>query len=265
MALLKYPYTNLHELNLDWIIEQLNNTDGPVRTVNGKSGMVTLTGEDIERSTSNPETVATALQSQGTSLQTVRNQIGTTALPTTAQTLTGAIAEHETDITGIDNKIGTTVLPTTAQTLTGAAAELDGDVTTINNKIGNTALPTTAQTLTGAISEHETDITNIKNDIGFQIKQAAYNNAAEISFNIPSNSRYVFMVTSAGVNTEGCMLMVASNSSGYLSIAEVFKGSGVTVTTSTNTLTITYTTTGNRYYLYMPMTTVSNPVTPIIS
>ena len=64
----------------------------------------------------------------------------------------------ETDITGINNKIGNTALPTTAQTLTGAAAELDGDVTTINNKIGNTALPTTAQTLSGAIAELNSDL-----------------------------------------------------------------------------------------------------------
>ena len=166
MAILKYPYTNLHELNLDWLIEQLNNQDGPVRSVNGKSGMVVLTGEDIERSTSNPQTVADALQTQGTSIQTARNQIGTTPLPTTAQTVTGAIAEHETDITDINNKIGSTALPTIAQTLTGAIAENAGEIANVDDTIGSTALPTTAQTLTGAIAEHETDITNINNKIG---------------------------------------------------------------------------------------------------
>ena len=162
MSLLKYPYTNLHELNLDWIIEQLNK-ENPVISVNGKQGIVTLTGQDINRAPNNPQTVEQAISSQGTSIQSVQTKIGVTPLPTTAQTLTGAIAEHETDITGINNKIGNTVLPTTAQTLTGATAELDGDVTGINNKIGNTALPTTAQTLTGAIAEHETDITGINN------------------------------------------------------------------------------------------------------
>jgi len=125
MALIKYPYTNLHELNLDWLIEQLNNPDGPVRSVNGKSGIVTLTGEDIARSTSNPETVAAALQTQGSALQTVRNQIGVTALPTVAQTLTGAIAENAQTIADVeDNVIGNTELPTEAQTLTGAIAEM---------------------------------------------------------------------------------------------------------------------------------------------
>ena len=164
MALIKYPYTNLHELNLDWIIEQLNQS-GAVLSVNGKHGAVTLTGEDINRTSNSSETIAQALTTQGNSIQSVQTKIGVTALPTTAQTITGAIAEHETDITNINNKIGSTALPTTAQTLTGAAAELDGDVTTINNKIGNTALPTTAQTLTGAIAEHETDISGISSSV----------------------------------------------------------------------------------------------------
>lgn len=166
MSVIKYPYTNLHELNLDWIIEQLNNPDGPVRTVNGKSGMVVLTGEDIERSTSNPETVAAALQSQGSALQSVQNKLGTTPLPTTAQTVTGAIAEHETDITGINNKIGSTALPTIAQTLTGGIAENAGEIADIDDAIGTTALPTVAQTLTGAIAENAGEIASIEDDIG---------------------------------------------------------------------------------------------------
>lgn len=167
MSLIKYPYTNLHELNLDWIIEQLNNQDGPVRSVNGKSGIVTLTGEDIVRSSSNPETVATALNTQGTSIQTVRNQIGVTALPTTAQTLTGAIAENAQEIADVeDNVIGSTALPTTAQTLTGAIAENAQEISNVeDNVIGNTALPTTAQTLTGAIAENAQEIANVEDNV----------------------------------------------------------------------------------------------------
>ena len=174
MALIKYPYTNLHELNLDWLIEQLNNPDGPVRSVNGKSGIVTLTGEDIERSSGNPETVAAALTSQGTAIQTVRTQIGVTALPTVAQTLTGAIAENAQEIADVeDNVIGSTALPTTAQTLTGAIAENAGnignnasDITSINNKIGDTALPTVAQTLTGGVAENAGNISSLATTVG---------------------------------------------------------------------------------------------------
>lgn len=42
-----YPYTNLHELNLDWLIQEMEDLkelvqDGPVISVNGQTGVVTL-------------------------------------------------------------------------------------------------------------------------------------------------------------------------------------------------------------------------------
>ena len=42
-----FPYTNLHELNLDWLIQEMENLkelvqDGPVISVNGQTGVVTL-------------------------------------------------------------------------------------------------------------------------------------------------------------------------------------------------------------------------------
>lgn len=44
--------------------------------------------------------VGDQLKSQKTDINTINGKIGNTALPTTAQTLTGAIAEHETDLAG---------------------------------------------------------------------------------------------------------------------------------------------------------------------
>lgn len=79
--------------------------------------------------------VQDAVATNTTNISTINTKIGSTALPTTAQTITGAIDEHETDISGHTTSI-----------------------TNINNKIGSTALPTTAQTLTGAIKEHENDL-----------------------------------------------------------------------------------------------------------
>ena len=39
----KFPYTNLHELNLDWIIEQLIKIEqGAVLSVNGQTGEVVI-------------------------------------------------------------------------------------------------------------------------------------------------------------------------------------------------------------------------------
>ena len=227
MSLIKYPYTNLHELNLDWIIEQLNQ-EGAVLSVNGKHGTVTLTAEDIERTSVNPQTVEQALASQGSSLQSVQTKIGVTALPTTAQTITGAIAEHETDITGINNKIGNTALPTTAQTLTGAAAELDGDVTTINNKIGNTALPTTAQTLTGAIAEHETDITNIISSISalVAVENKSLNNADPIAAG--ASKSFAIDATKTGYTLMGIIGISGSGTNG-LAIQEYLIGGNTAI------------------------------------
>lgn len=48
MALFEnFPYTNLHELNLDWLIQEMKDLeqkvqDGPVVSVNGQTGVVTL-------------------------------------------------------------------------------------------------------------------------------------------------------------------------------------------------------------------------------
>ena len=174
MALLRFPYTNLHELNLDWIIEQLNK-EGAVLSVNDKHGVVVLTGEDIVRSSINSQTIEQALTTQGTSIQAVRTQIGTTALPTTAQTITGAIAENAGEIADLqDDVIGNTPLPTTAQTLTGAIAENAGEIANQQDLIGSTALPTTAQTITGAIAEHESDIITLNDR--FTIKSYVFDN-----------------------------------------------------------------------------------------
>lgn len=178
MSLLKYPYTNLHELNLDWLIEQLNK-ESPVVSVNGKQGIVTLTGQDINRVPNDPETLSGALDELDGDIGDINEKIGTTALPTTAQTLTGAIAENDTNIDSINTKIGNTTIPTTAQTLTGAVDELSGDIGDINEKIGTTALPTTATTLTGAIAEHETDIQGINKKM-FQYEDTAGATIADV-------------------------------------------------------------------------------------
>ena len=138
MAIIKYPYTNLHELNLDWIIEQLGK-DGPVVSINGKNGIVVLTGEDIVRAAGSSETIAAALSAQGTSLQSIQTKLGVTPLPTIAQTVTGAIAENTTDIANLDDAIGSTALPTTAQTITGAIAEHETDIENLTTEMAKKA------------------------------------------------------------------------------------------------------------------------------
>ena len=83
----------------------------------------------------------------------ITNKVGTAALTTTAQNLSGAVNEH-------DSEIGTLSSLTTSATtsLVAAINELDGDIGSINTEIGSTTLPTTAQTLTGAIAENYSTI-----------------------------------------------------------------------------------------------------------
>ena len=67
----KMPYTNFHDLNLDWIIKCIQNVYNdenpppyPVRTVNGQVGNVHLTGDDIPVSPNDNTEVSTALASK---------------------------------------------------------------------------------------------------------------------------------------------------------------------------------------------------------
>ena len=67
----RIPYTNFHDLNLDWIIKRIQNVYNdenpppyPVRTVNGQVGNVHLTGDDIPVSPNDNTEVSTALASK---------------------------------------------------------------------------------------------------------------------------------------------------------------------------------------------------------
>lgn len=64
----KTPYTNFHDLNLDWIIKRIKNVYNdenpppyPVKTVNGQTGNVHLTGDDIPVSPNDTTPISTEL------------------------------------------------------------------------------------------------------------------------------------------------------------------------------------------------------------
>ena len=72
---------------------------GKVASVNGKTGAVQLNDEDIpSTAVSGTDTVEGALGSLSQQIDDLKEQVGDTALPTTAQTMTGAIAELDTEI-----------------------------------------------------------------------------------------------------------------------------------------------------------------------
>ena len=69
----KTPYVNFHDLNLDWIIKRIKNVYNdenqppyPVRTVNGQTGNVHLTGDDIPVSPNDTTPISTELNGKYT-------------------------------------------------------------------------------------------------------------------------------------------------------------------------------------------------------
>jgi hypothetical protein len=87
-------------------------------------------------------TLETTVASQGdsistnaTNIQTNRTAIGTlSSLTTDAKgNLVAAVNEVDSHVDANTTKIGATALPTTAQTVTGAVAEHEGDITTLNS------------------------------------------------------------------------------------------------------------------------------------
>ncbi len=84
-----------------------------VVSVNGKAGVVTLTGDDIAQEEGSAVTVASALNTLGDDVENITDKIGNTAMGTQATTVTGAIKEHSTaigtansNITNINTKLG---------------------------------------------------------------------------------------------------------------------------------------------------------------
>lgn len=116
------------------------------------------------------------------------NKIGSTSMGTSVWTVTGAIGEiadklgsiamgtSATTVTGaikeLVNKVGSTAMGTSATTVTAAIKELV-------NKIGATAMGTTATTITGAIKELKTALSALQGLIGtstFRIYEKTWDN-----------------------------------------------------------------------------------------
>ncbi len=106
-------------------------TEGGVGSFNGRTGQVLPETGDydttmISRGTGSAESALAAIEAG----------IGTTTLPTTAQTLTGAIAEHESDITALNGNLSAKNLAYTNisyTTQTDIESALDSLVATMND------------------------------------------------------------------------------------------------------------------------------------
>ena len=62
-----FPYTNFHDLNLDWILQKMKEVyNSNVYSVNGKKGDVEITGADVPISPENPQTINESVEGMGT-------------------------------------------------------------------------------------------------------------------------------------------------------------------------------------------------------
>ena len=80
-----FPYTNFHDLNLDWIIQKILDAYSPdnpppvgmVASVNGKTGIVVLTGDDIKITAGDPDSIKTILDNLAAGKQDAPAAAGT--------------------------------------------------------------------------------------------------------------------------------------------------------------------------------------------
>lgn len=69
-----FPYTNFHDLNLDWILQKMKEVyNSNVYSVNGKKGDVEITGADVPISPENPQTINESVEGMG---EYVNQQVG---------------------------------------------------------------------------------------------------------------------------------------------------------------------------------------------
>ena len=79
--------------------ELINISGMPSGTAAGANFLAQDDGSNVTKITINQAVAASQ------AMQQVNNKIGSSALPTTAQTLTGAIAEHEADLTALNGNL----------------------------------------------------------------------------------------------------------------------------------------------------------------
>lgn len=164
-----FPYTNTHELNLDWILSTLgviqskidSIPDTFVASVNGETGVVTLYPNAQVRfpDVSEDENWNVYRLVNGTARGIEFATNGKTYLiqgTTRKRVLTEEDIPSESGVVSVNGQAGIVVLD---------ADDIDLGDNSLAEIIGTVPLPTTAQTLTGAIDELNTDQENLSDAI----------------------------------------------------------------------------------------------------
>lgn len=143
-----WPYTNIHELNLDWIISKVKELD-----TRFTDDIETFIREYIDEHFAE----WTVNANYNPDDETIIYTNGTGATLTAGDVIRFAIDNAYVNVKDPTARTAASAAQSTANNNTSAIAALDTAYkaadTVINNKIGNAALTTASQTLTGAINE----------------------------------------------------------------------------------------------------------------
>ena len=151
-----WPYTDIHELNLDWILEKVKALDAKLN-----DDIDTYVQEYIDEHFED----WTVNANYDPDTQTIVYTNGTGAQQTLGDVIRFAIDNVFVNIKDATARTAAATAQNTANNATSAAGTAQstannntGSITTINNKIGTATLATDAQTLTGAINEVEDEV-----------------------------------------------------------------------------------------------------------
>lgn len=171
-----------------------------VVSVNGKAGVVNLTGDDIPKEDNSAVSVASAINGLENDTENLNNKIGNTAMGTQATTITGAIKEHNTAITNINTKLGNV-----------GATPVQDQIDTLNSKIANPSSVSYSAINANNQADFEAGLTNALNGMGVpdvrvcpcyaNYSGSVTNGGQGIAFfsKISTSVWYVFIVTTSSV------------------------------------------------------------------
>lgn len=168
-----------------------------VVSVNGKAGVVTLTGDDIAKEEGSIVTLASAINTLDDDVENITNKIGNTAMGTQATTITGAVKEHSTGISNINTKIG---------------------------NVGNTSL--------------QAQINDLSSSTATLVPLGTSATGSPVSANIGGGTRAIIIGVSPANNSKLLVGIYATNA-GAVTVDDFVSGSNMTTTTGTNNVTIT--------------------------
>lgn len=222
-----YPYGDLHEINLDWVINTVKNNDQTVsgyadRLAAAENNITVLDNsvvglntsvDDIERAIGDIQTVVEDQVDDIEQLQTDTTSLlnDVTALGATIETINGNITQLQTAVSGHTTQLG--AVENTLENQADDISELQSDMATVE---GNISTLTTAQAQDRQdinylaytrIPSIETDITDLQSaDSSQDVEIADINTALSVETGAGKNKLSITPDSLKSLNTQGTWL-----------------------------------------------------------